>query len=60
IFELMNTLNFEAGGEIAQNLYNLYDYMYTGLVRANIDKDMEKTKEIRKYLEELRDAWTQI
>lgn len=60
IVEFMSTLNFEAGGEIADNLYALYEYMYNRLVRANIDKDKEVIIEVRKYLEELRDTWTQI
>lgn len=59
VFELMNTLNFDAGG-VAEDLYKLYDYMYRGLIRANIDKDIEKTKEVKAYLEELRDVWIQI
>lgn len=60
IMELMTTLNFEAGGEVAKNLYQMYDYMYFKLVRANIDKDMEAIDEILKYSEELRSAWAQI
>lgn len=60
IMELMTTLNFEAGGDIAQNLYQLYDYMYFRLVRANIDKNIDYVKEVKKYMEELRDAWEQI
>lgn len=60
ILEFMTTLNFEAGGEIARNLYQLYDYLFNRLVRANIDKDMEKLREVRKHLEELRDTWAQI
>lgn len=60
IMELMNTLNFEAGGDIAKNLYQLYDYMYFKLVRANIDKDVENIIEVKRYMEELRDAWAQI
>ena len=60
IMELMTTLNFEAGGDIAKNLYQLYDYMYFRLVRANIDKNIDYVKEVKKYMEELRDAWEQI
>ena len=60
IFELMSTLNFEVGGDIAKNLYQLYEYMIDRLVRANIDKDIEGVKEVRKYLEELRDTWERI
>mgnify|MGYP000918299605 FL=1 len=60
ITEFMTTLNFEDGGDVAGNLYQLYEYMNRRLVRANIDKDVEPIKEVRKYLEELRDTWMQI
>lgn len=60
ISEFMITLDFEKGGDIASSLYSLYDYMYNSLIRANIDKDAEKVEEIIKYLEELRNTWTQI
>ncbi|MDD2208866.1 MAG: flagellar export chaperone FliS [Bacilli bacterium] len=60
ITEFMTTLNFEDGGDVARNLYQLYEYMNRRLIRANIDKDAELVREVRKYLEELRDTWTQI
>jgi flagellar protein FliS len=60
ITEFMTTLNFEDGGDVAGNLYQLYEYMNRRLIRANIDKDVEPIKEVRKYLEELRDTWMQI
>lgn len=60
IAELMYTLNFEVGGDIAKNLYQLYDYMYNKLVRANIDKDIDGIIEVKKFMEELRDTWIQI
>jgi flagellar protein FliS len=60
ILEFMNTLNFEQGGQIATDLYKLYDYLYFRLVRANIDKDIAGIKEVKRFLEELRDAWAQI
>lgn len=60
IMELMTTLNLESGGEVAENLYQLYDYMYTKLIRANIDKDINSIIEVEKYMKELRDTWAQI
>lgn len=60
IIEFMNTLNFEQGGQIANDLYKLYDYLYYRLIRANIDKDIEAIGEVRRFLEELRDAWAQL
>jgi flagellar protein FliS len=56
----MVTLNFETGGDIAKNLYQLYEYMNFKLVRANIDKNPEGIIEVKNYLQELRDTWAQI
>lgn len=58
--EFMSTLNFEEGGDIAKNLMALYQYMYQRTIRANIDKDTEILDEVIGYLEELREAWSQI
>lgn len=60
IAELMSTLNFEAGGDIAKNLYGLYEYLYNRLIRANIDKDAAAVVEVKNFMEELRDTWEQI
>ena len=60
VAELMSSLNFEVGGDIAKNLYQLYEYMYNRLIRANIDKDVTAVIEVKKYMEELRDTWEQI
>ena len=58
--ELMFTLNFDIGGDIAENLYQLYEYMYNRLIRANIDKDVAAVIEVKNFMEELRDTWEQI
>lgn len=55
--ELMVTLRVEEGGEIAQNLMRLYDFMYLLLVEANVGKDREKIAIVRGMLEELRSTW---
>lgn len=60
VMELMTTLNFEAGGEIAEGLYKLYDYMYFRLIRANVEKNIDYLSEVLKYAEDLRDTWSQI
>lgn len=57
IIEFMNTLDMEAGGDLAKNLYNLYDYLYKTLVSANINKDKKKIEEVLKHLIELRATW---
>ena len=42
IAELMATLNFDDGGEIAIQLEQCYDYMLFLLKEANIGKDKSK------------------
>ena len=56
ITELMSALKMDVG-EIAHNLYRLYDYMLRRLVEANIKNDPSKCTEVLGYLETLRDAW---
>lgn len=55
--ELVISLDFSAGGEIAQGLYQLYDYMRRRLIEANIKKDKELVIEIVGMLQELREVW---
>lgn len=57
INELMVTLDFEAGGEIAQNLYNLYDFIMNELIKANIKKEKDGLYNSIEVMQELLDAW---
>ena len=57
IRELMVTLNTTKGGEMAQGLMRLYDYMYQLLVEANVKKLPENIRTVRTMLEELKDTW---
>lgn len=59
ITEFMSTLNFDNGGEVAEGLHLMYEYMLQKLVHANIHKKIEDVEEVRRYLEELRSAWAQ-
>ena len=47
-------------GELAENLYQLYDYMVRELIRAHRAKDAEAVRAVRKLLAEIDDAWGQI
>ena len=60
ISELMNTLDMERGGEIASNLYQLYDFMNRKLIDANVKKDKKKLEIVENMLLELLDSWKQI
>ena len=57
--ELQQALNLDAGGEIAMNLYNLYGYMFSISVDANISNNKAPIEEILTYLESLRSAWAE-
>ena len=60
IRELMNTLDIEKGGDVATNLYSLYDFMIRNLIEANVDKDLEKIEVVEDMMLELLDSWKQI
>ena len=59
ISEFMNTLDFEVGGEIARNLYSLYDYLHYRLIQANVKKDVSMLEEVLGHLKDLKQTWEQ-
>lgn len=56
ITELMSALKLDTG-DIAKNLYSLYDYMLRSVIDGAIRNKKDKIIEIQKYLEDLREAW---
>ena len=57
---LQGSLDFERGGELAQNLDELYGYVTRRLVRANAHNDLEILEEVRSLMAEIRDAWASL
>jgi flagellar protein FliS len=57
---LRASLNKEAGGQIAENLDSLYEYMSARLLTANLKNDSAILDEVQGLLVELRDAWNAI
>lgn len=57
---LRNSLDFEQGGEIAQNLDNLYEYVSNILFKANRDNNVELLDEAGNLLTQIKGAWDQI
>ncbi|MBT4838523.1 MAG: flagellar export chaperone FliS [Methylococcales bacterium] len=57
---LRMSLDKEAGGEIAQNLDDLYDYMARCLLEANVKNSEEKLDEVSKLLIDIKGAWDVI
>ena len=54
------SLDLEQGGEIAQRLDALYDYLVLRLLRANLDGDLRALEEVATLLEEILGAWREI
>lgn len=46
ISELMVTLDFEKGGDVAKDLDRLYDFMLFHLTEANIEKNPKKVQDV--------------
>ena len=57
---LQASLDVNAGGELAQHLYALYDYMSRRLVLANLHNNPEYVEEVAGLLAELSGAWEMI
>jgi len=60
ITELQATLNMEKGGAFSENLYRLYDFMQNHLSQANREKSVEKIKVVAGFMQDIRDAWSQM
>ncbi|MET4162986.1 flagellar protein FliS [Marinobacterium sp. MBR-111] len=60
IVNLKGSLDFEKGGEVAENLDGLYDYMIRALMEANRNNDIAKVKEVSGLVAEIAEGWSQI
>ena len=57
---LANSLNHKDGGEIADNLVELYDYCRRNLSDYVQDKDIKKLDEVYSIITKLSDGWKAI
>ena len=57
---LKASLDLRVGGEIAQNLADLYDYMARRLLQANLKNDTKALDEVAQLLQQLGGAWESI
>ncbi|MGQ9513089.1 MAG: flagellar export chaperone FliS [Thermodesulfitimonas sp.] len=58
IAELTSSLDMRY--DVAQSLYQLYDYFNRRLVEANVKKDGIPIAEVQGYLRELRAVWAEV
>ena len=57
---LQASLDLDGGGELAENLDALYDYMQRRLFRANADNDPAGISEVLHLIGTLHQAWSAI
>lgn len=57
---LQGALDFERGGELAQNLNELYAYVSRRLFHINAYNDLEALKEVHSLMDDIRQAWSAL
>ncbi len=57
VTEFSNTLDFEVGGAIADNLYRLYDFVIRELSAVNARGDVKRLEAVERVLLDLREGF---
>ncbi|HIF9273357.1 TPA: flagellar export chaperone FliS [Photobacterium damselae] len=60
IMSLRDCLSMEDGGDVANNLDSLYDYMIRQVSTANAENQPDPIDEVITMLREIKSAWDQI
>ena len=60
IYALQSSLDFERGGEIAENLYRLYEYTREQILIDNKSSEAAGILVAISSLEDIREAWVEI
>lgn len=60
VLGLQQALDFETGGDLAKNLYELYIYATRRLIFANAYNDLSVLKELHGLMSELSSAWKEV
>ena len=56
---LMGSLDMEIGGELAKNLFRVYEFWHHQLVMANMQKDPTRVERLIPYFRDYRQTWQQ-
>lgn len=54
---LQGALDFDQGGELANNLNELYSYMTRRILHANANNDVETLSEVASLVRDIAEAW---
>ncbi|WED21069.1 flagellar export chaperone FliS [Vibrio sp. JC009] len=60
VISLRGCLSMSDGGEIAQNLDQLYDFMISQITMANIENNEQAIDDVIHIIREIKSAWDQI
>lgn len=60
IAHLRDTLDFQAGGAVADHLNSVYVSMFNTLTEANFYDKTERVEEVIAALRELRESWVEV
>ena len=60
IYILQSSLNFEDGKEIAENLYNIYEFCKDGIMKGFTKRDSKLVYDAIPPIDEILDCWKQI
>ncbi|MBM7036336.1 flagellar export chaperone FliS [Vibrio ulleungensis] len=60
VVSLRGCLSMDDGGEIAQNLDQLYDFMIARIIHANQNNEPEPIDDVIDIIREIKSAWDQI
>jgi len=60
ISELLGTLDFEAGGEIARNLARLYDFMLFHMTEGTARRSVQHYDEVLRLFETIASAYREV
>ena len=56
---LMGSLDMEIGGEVARNLFRVYEFWHHELVMANMQKDPVRVERLLPNFKDYREMWVQ-
>jgi flagellar protein FliS len=60
LINLRETLDLDIGGDLAGNLYELYDFMVQRLIDANVQNNVKIIDEVITLFLPIKTAWSQI
>ena len=60
IYILQSSLDFKLGGEIAQNLFDLYEFCRTTIIKSFSKKDFEAIYKVIEIISDILDGWSSI